>query len=67
MSNQTIKNWKVTARLASPLAGEPPMLDAILVWELAKRLGMKHSKKMGRWTPADEIKEVPIPLAKRTR
>jgi len=61
-----LKNWLVTAWLASPLAGEPPTLDGILAWEMALRLGMKHSGKTGRWTPLEEIPDVPIPLAQRT-
>ena len=61
-----IKNWLVSAWLASPLAGDVPMLDALLEWEMSLRLGMKHAKKVGRWTSPDEIKNVPIPLAKRT-
>ena len=61
-----IKNWLVTAWLATPLCGEPPALDGILTWEMTLRLGSKHHKKMGRWTPASEIEEIPIPLAKKT-
>ena len=61
-----IKNWLISAWLASPLAGEPPAFDGILGWELAMRLGMKHANKTGRWTPAKEILDVPIPIAKRT-
>ena len=61
-----LNNWVVSCWLASPLAGEPPALDGILAWELANRLGMKHARKTGRWTPAAEIEDVPIPLAKRT-
>jgi len=65
MSKHQVKNYKVSAWLASPLAGEPPMLDAILGDELACRLGEKHHKKMGRWTPKEEIKELPIPLTNK--
>jgi hypothetical protein len=61
-----IGNWKVTAWLSSPLAGEPPYLDAILEWEMTRRLGVKHSKKLTRDTPLSEINRVPVPLAKRT-
>jgi hypothetical protein len=61
-----LKNFLVSAWLATPLCGEPPAIDGILAWELSMRLGYKHANKMGRWTPASEIKEVPIPLAKRT-
>jgi hypothetical protein len=61
-----IKNWKVTCWLASPLAGEPPKLDAILEWELAFRIGMKHARKLTRDVPLSEIERPPIPLAQRT-
>ncbi|GHU09948.1 hypothetical protein FACS1894151_08780 [Spirochaetia bacterium] len=61
-----IKNWKVTARLSSPLAGKPPKLDAVLEWELSKRLGYKQGFKLTRDIPLSEVKRVPIPLAQRT-
>jgi CRISPR type IV-associated protein Csf3 len=60
-----LKNWKVSAWLASPLAGEPPMLDAILAWELSRRMASKWHGKTGRWTPIEELPEMPIPVAKR--
>ncbi|MCL1789847.1 MAG: hypothetical protein FWG40_00560 [Peptococcaceae bacterium] len=66
MSTSTLNNWLVSAWLSSPLAGDPPALDGVLGWELSCRLGMKHHKKAGRWTPPEEILDVPIPLAKRT-
>lgn len=61
-----IDNWKVTAWLSSPLAGEPPLLDAALAWELSRRLGFKHHHKLTRDIPLEDIPEVPIPIAKRT-
>ena len=61
-----IGNWKVTAWLSSPLAGEPPYLDAILEGEMSFRLGVKHGQKLTRDTPLSEISRVPVPLAKRT-
>jgi len=61
-----IGNWKATAWLSSPLAGEPPYLDAILEGEMSFRLGAKHEKKLTRDTLLSEIMRVPIPLAKRT-
>jgi hypothetical protein len=57
-----IKNWKVTAWLSSPLAGDPPALDSLLEWELARRLGMKHHLKLTRNVPLSQIEHVPIPL-----
>jgi hypothetical protein len=35
-------------------------------WELACRLGMKHSRKLTRSTPLNEIERPPIPVARRT-
>jgi len=59
-----INNWKVTAMLASPLAGEAPALDAILEYELAHRLGYLHSKKLTRAVPLSEIQRPPIPVSR---
>jgi hypothetical protein len=61
-----IDNWKISAFLLSPLAGDPPFFDAILEYELALRLGMKHARKMTRDIPLSKIERPPIPLAKRT-
>lgn len=61
-----INNWKATAYLSTPLAFDPPALDALLEWELARRLGMKHHNKLTRNVPLSEIERVPIPLAQRT-
>ena len=61
-----IGNWKVTAWLSSPLAGEPPYLDAILEGEMAHRLGIKHGQKLTRDTKLDDVQKVSVPLAKRT-
>ena len=60
-----IKNWKVTAYLCSPLAGEPPMLDAVMEWELAQRLGYKHHRKLVRDIPLSSIDRPPIPVARK--
>jgi hypothetical protein len=61
-----IANWKVTAWLSSPLAGNPPQFDAILGWELARRLGYKHARKLTRDIRLSGVEIPPIPLAKRT-
>lgn len=61
-----IKNWKATACLSTPLAFDPPAFDALLEWELARRMGMKHHNKLTRDIPLFQIKRVPIPLAQRT-
>lgn len=64
-----IKDWKISAWLASPLAGEPPMLDALLTQELARRLGLASALSAGRWSTLDDLK-LPdgkgIPLTGRT-
>lgn len=61
-----LKNWRLTCWLASPLCGEPPAIDSILEWELSKRLGSKHCKKVTRDTPLSEIDRPGLPIAKRT-
>lgn len=58
-----IGNWKATAWLSSPLAGDPPALDALLEWELSHRLGVKHRQKLTRDVKLSDIKRVPIPLS----
>lgn len=61
-----IDNWKISAYLRSPLAGDPPKMDAILEYELALRLGMKHARKLTRDVRLADVERVPIPLARRT-
>jgi CRISPR type IV-associated protein Csf3 len=61
-----LKNWKVTAYLNSPLIESGLSLEAMMQWEMACRIGTKHSKKMKRDTPIEEIEDVPIPIAKKT-
>jgi hypothetical protein len=61
-----LKNWKITAWLLSPLAGDPPALDAVLAWELSRRLGSKHQRKVLRDTPIAELPRMPLPVAQRT-
>lgn len=61
-----IKNWLIKCNLASPLCGDPPMIDALLEYELACRLGYKMAKKLTRMVPLSEIEHPPIPIAKRT-
>lgn len=57
-------NWKVTAVLASPLAGDPPQLDALLEFEMAR----KHKKAMiiDVAKPCPPIGFVHIPLLRGT-
>lgn len=57
-------NWKVTAFLASPLAGDAPQLDAILEWEMAQRLGLAH--KIQRWEPCPPAGQVHLPCLRGT-
>jgi len=57
-------HWKVTAVLGSPLAGEPPQLDAILEYEMAQR----HGKAMAldRSQPAPPIGSIHLPMLRGT-
>lgn len=52
-------NWKVTAVLSSPLAGDAPYLDALLEFEMAQRHGKAH--KVLRSQPAPPVGSVHIP------
>ena len=61
----SLRNWKITAHLCSPLAGDPPKLDALLEYQLAARMGMTHSKKLTRDIPLSTITRPPIPVARR--
>lgn len=61
-----LKNWLVTCHLLSPLCGDAPMVDSLMEYELAMRLGYKNSRKLTRNTPLSEIQKPPIPVAKRT-
>jgi hypothetical protein len=61
-----MKNWKVTAALKSPLAGDIPNLDSILEWEMSRRIGIKRGRKLTRETQLDTVQRPPIPLARRT-
>ena len=60
-----IKNWKITARLVSPLCGDAPMLDALLKWEMARRLGKKCRVRITRATRLKDFFEIPLPIAKK--
>lgn len=61
-----LSNWKLTVHMLSPISDKPPMLEALLMWELAKRLGMSGGEDLSRATPISEIKELGIPLCKKT-
>lgn len=61
-----LKNWKITAHLVSPLAGDPPKLDALLEYQLAARMGMLHAKKLTRDIQLSSITRPPIPVAQKT-
>lgn len=61
----------VTARLSSPLAGEAPLLDALLEWSLSpyfagREKAQEPGFKITRAGPCPEMGAIPIPL-KRTR
>lgn len=62
----TMRNLKITCRLSSPLCGDAPKIDAIMEYELAMKIGMKHSRKLTRDIPLSEIQRPPIPVARRT-
>lgn len=52
-------NWKVTAVLSSPLAGDAPYLDGLLEYEMAQRHGKAHTIQRGR--PAPPVGEIHLP------
>lgn len=58
---ESVKNFKITAYLSSPLIGEPPYLDALLTYELAFKMREK-SLKYNKSTPIEQFKRLPIPL-----
>lgn len=62
----SLKNWLVRCDLSSPLCGDPPMLCALMEYELSLRLGQKHARKMTRDIPLSEIDRPPIPVAQRS-
>lgn len=62
----SIKNWLITCEMLSPLCGEPPKIDSLLEYELAMRLGLKHSRKLTRNTKLAEIERPGIPISRRT-
>lgn len=52
-------NWRVTAELSSPLAGDPPYLDGLLEHEMSQRHG--KAMRLTRAMPAPPIGSVHIP------
>lgn len=52
-------HWLVTATLSSPLAGDPPMLDAILEWQMASVSGRLHA--LQRHEECPPVGEIHIP------
>lgn len=61
-----LANWKLTVHMLTPISEKPPMLEALLTWELAKRLGLSGGEDLSKATPINEIKELGIPLCKKT-
>lgn len=54
---------KITAYLASPLAGAAPLLDALLEWAMSVHVGETRGEwKVDRRRPAPGIAEIPIPI-----
>lgn len=54
-----MSNWKVTAVLSSPLAGDAPYLDGLLEFEMAQRQGKAQTIQRGQ--PAPPVGEIHIP------
>jgi hypothetical protein len=61
-----LNNWKLTFHLISPISERPPMLEALLMWELSKRLGFSGREDLSRSTPLNQIKDIGIPICKKT-
>jgi hypothetical protein len=59
-TNSDQKNWRVEATLSSPLAGEAPMLDAILEFEMSQRTGKAY--KITRDVSCPPAGDVHLPL-----
>jgi hypothetical protein len=55
----TQRNWRVTAVLSSPIAGDPPYIDAILEHEMAQRQG--KAMRLSRADKAPPLGSVHIP------
>lgn len=55
-----MRGIKVTAHLSSPIAGDVPMLDAILQFEMAQREG--KANKIRRDQPCTAFEDVHIPI-----
>lgn len=54
-----MSNWKVTAVLSSPLAGEAPYIDSLLEFEMAQRHGKAHTIQRGE--PAPPVGSIHLP------
>jgi hypothetical protein len=52
-------NWKVTAVLSSPIAGDVPYIDSLLEFEMAQRQGKAYT--IQRCDPCPPIGEIHIP------
>ena len=62
-----IKNWRLTINMLTNIIGEPPFLDALLMEEMAFRLGKNsRGEKFTRNSILSECEEIPIPLCKKT-
>ncbi len=56
----------VTARLASPLAGDAPHLDSLLEWLVGVHLRGSPGAKLDRSSPPPPQAAIPIPVARRS-
>lgn len=62
-NSHTETRLKITAHLATPIAGDVPFLDAIIEWEMAQREGKAY--KIQRHQPAPPYGEIHIPMLRR--
>ncbi|EMO53927.1 hypothetical protein [Leptospira noguchii] len=58
----SFRNLIITAELGSPLCGEPPMLDSLLMYELTKRMGLAY--KVSRSEPLEQVNVGGLPISK---
>lgn len=60
----SLKNWLIKCELLSPLAGDAPNIEALLMDEVAVRSGVKCGTKLTRGTRLSEVEQVGIPVSK---
>ena len=60
-----LNNWKLTIHMIAPISEKPPMLEALLMWELSRRLGL-CKEDLTRDTLLCDVRELGIPICKKT-